>query len=944
MKNSFLGNIFKHQNKKTKLSNLSKIFKSDKKSRKRVLGFIFYGFLSLIFLSAISFAWFSKDLPTPAKIAGRKATESTKIYDRTGQILLYETGEQKRTVVGSDQISENLKNATVAIEDDRFYQHHGIDFRAIGSAIFEKITGRRQVTRGGSTITQQYIKNALLTSDRSIIRKAKEAILAVELESMFKKDEILTMYLNEIPYGGATAGAEAASRIYYGIPASQLSLSQAATLAAIPQAPTYYSPYGTHIKELVQRRDHILDRMTDLGKISREQAEEAKKEDTTTLGVAIKERNDSILAPHFAMYVLEEVAEKYGEEKIQKEGLNIITTLDFDKQQIATETIDSNNDKMQRYGASNAALVALDPNNGQILAMVGSRDYFNNEIDGNVNITTSARQPGSSFKPFAYATAFKESDYFPAKVLFDLRTDFGGGYIPNNYNGNFNGPVTMRQALSNSLNIPAVKTLSLAGIDNTIRTAEDMGITTLTDRDKYGLSLVLGAGEVKPIEMAGAFGVFATNGIKHDTKSILKITDGRGKVLEEYKVEDEKEKRVLDPQVAYLVTDILKDNNARSMVFGPHSSLYFPNREVAAKTGTTQDFKDAWTVGYTPQIAVAIWAGNSDGTKMKGGADGSVIAGPIFNSFINKALEKVDPVSFTRPEGIQEIEVEKYSGKLPTDQSVERIKDIFASWQVPTEKDDANKILILCKGTDLLAPNDLPDNLKEQKVFRNIHSERPGNSNWENPVIAWLESSGMKNSVPTETCDKDNFIPTISITSPKNNSEISGKTVFEATVQSSAGIKDTEFFIDDISIGKASSAGSNYSFEYDVTKLDSGTHKLKVTVIDQNDISAQSPEIDIVIIDSTSPTITGIISTILTASSVQIRWSTNEVATSEISYWQDGESKQKNQSDDQLVKTHTLLLKNLVSGATYHYKVNSRDKNNNLQISEEKSFTVSLKN
>jgi penicillin-binding protein 1A len=304
--------------------------------------------LGCCFVAALIFAWFSKDLPTPSKIAGRKPAISTKIYDRTGETLLYETGDQKRTIVNSDQISKYLKDATIATEDSNFYKHHGVDIKAIAAATFEKLTGRRRITRGGSTITQQYIKIALLTSNRSLTRKIKEAILAVELEFMFSKEEILTMYLNEIPYGNATAGAEAASRTYYGKPAKDLTIAEAATLAAIPNAPTYYSPYGTHVDKLINRRDYVLDQMVKSGKVSSSEAEEAKKQDTTTLGVAIKPRHDSMLAPHFAMYVLEEVADKYGEEKIQKEGLKIITTLDYEKQRAAEEAISEGVPKLSK--------------------------------------------------------------------------------------------------------------------------------------------------------------------------------------------------------------------------------------------------------------------------------------------------------------------------------------------------------------------------------------------------------------------------------------------------------------------------------------------------------------------------------------------------------------------------------------------------------------------
>ena len=556
--------------------NIKKILRPQKLKKitpKKIWRWLSYASIGLIILIIFMFAWFAKDLPTPEKIASRTASQSTKIYDRTGQILLYETGEQKRTIVKSDQISENLKDATVSIEDANFYKHHGFDLRAILVAVYEKVTGKTTRTRGASTITQQYVKNALLTSNRSVTRKIKELILSIELEVMYSKDEILTMYLNEIPYGNNIAGAEAAAQSYYGKPASDLSIAQAATLASIPNAPTYYSPYGTHTIELVQRKNYIIEKMQSLSKITTEEAEEAKNIDSTTVGDIIRPRKDTMLAPHFAMYVIEQAANQFGEEVIQKEGLKIITTLDYEKQQLSEQAIDGVESKLAGYGASNAALVSINPGTGEILSMVGSIDYFNTEIDGNVNVADSLRQPGSSFKPFTYAELFKSKEYSPASILWDLQTDFGGGYIPRNYNGQFEGPVTIRYALANSLNIPAVKAMSLANIDNVLKTVEEMGITSLTERERYGLSLVLGSGEIKPVEMAGGYGVFAANGVKHDLKSIIKIVNSENKTIYEYNQKEDTGRQVLDPQIAYEISSILCDNQARSSHFGSRSSL-----------------------------------------------------------------------------------------------------------------------------------------------------------------------------------------------------------------------------------------------------------------------------------------------------------------------------------------------------------------------------------
>jgi len=922
--------------------NLNKLQR--RKKNKKVLSYILRGSLfTIIFLVlfvASAFAWYSKDLPTPTKIASRKATESTKIYDRTGEILLYETGDQKRTIVPGEEISSYLKDATVATEDSNFYRHHGFDTKAILAAFVEKALGRTRRLRGGSTITQQYVKNSFLSSDRSAIRKFKELILSIELEFMYSKDQILAMYLNEIPYGNGTAGAEAASSMYFGKKASNLSIAEAATLAAIPQAPSYYSPYGTHVKELVNRRNYVIDRMVELNKITKDQGVEAKAADTTTMGQTLRPRRDSLLAPHFAMYVIDQVANEYGEDKIQKEGMKIVTTLDYHKQQDAEKAIAAGVQKLDRYGASNAALVAVDPKTNEILAMVGSKDYYDAEIDGNVNVADSLRQPGSSFKPIAYATAFKKPDFSPSKIIFDLETDFGGGYVPNNYNGKSNGPVTIRQALANSLNIPAVKILSLAGIDNVIRTAEDLGITSLTDRSRYGLSLVLGAGEVSPLQMASAFGVFGNQGVYHDQKSVLKITDSKGKVLYEYKQEEDSGKIVLDPQIAYEISSILSDDSSRGIVFGTHyPSLYFPDRAVALKTGTTSDFKDAWTVGYTPSIATAIWVGNSNGSKMKNGADGSVLAAPIFHNFIVNTLKDSPNETFSRPEGIQDITVEKYSNKIPNQASKELTTDIFASWQVPTEKDDIHQIIKVCKTNGKLAPDDLPTNLIEEKIFTILHSERPDYPNWEGPVSGWASQNGMNETVPTDKCDAESILPTISFSQPKDASSISGENNIEVNVVSPYPVKHVEFFIDDISIGQVLSAP--YSKKYNFNNLSKGNHKITALVTDQNDSSVKS-DINIKTVDGGGATISEITTKTSPSQSgtknLLIGWKTDSLTTGKLSATSLDGITSVTGADTSSKFDHQVTM-NLPSGKNYKILITAID-DNKKETTAEKLVTI----
>lgn len=877
-----------------------------------------YVILALIFATAIAFAWFSKDLPTPSKIASQKPTESTKIYDRTGATLLYETGDEKRTIIQSDQISQYLKDATVAVEDQSFYTNHGVEPKAILASIYGRLTGRSSSLRGGSTITQQYVKNALLTSDRSLVRKAKEAILAVELEFMFNKDQILTMYLNEIPYGNSTGGAQAASAMYFGKTAKDIDLAEAATLAAIPKAPTYYSPYGTHVESLVNRKNYVLDEMAKTGKITKDQADAAKAEDTTTVGKDMKARHDSILAPHFAMYVLEQIANKYGEDAVSKDSLKIITTLDYGKQAIAQQAITDNVANLKRYNAENAALVSIDPKTGQILDMVGSIDYFNTTIDGNVNVADSLRQPGSSFKIFDYTTLFKKN-YSPSSIIFDLQTDFGGGYVPRNYNGKFNGPVTVRYALQNSLNIPAIKTLSLAGIDNTIQTAKDMGITSITQSaDHYGLSMALGTAEVRPVEMASAYGTLANQGVHEELTALLKVTDNAtGKVIYDYDKEHTNGKQVVDPQIAYEMSNLFSDNAARTPTFGSRSPLYFSDRTVAAKTGTTQDNRDGWTCGYTPSLATAVWTGNNMPSPMK--TDAVNLAGPIFHAFMSKALSGTPNEPFTSPKGIQTVTVDKYSNKLPGPYTTETTTDIFADWQVPKDTDATHQVVTVCKGTNLVAPDNAPANLVESKVFINLHSERPDNPSWENPVIAWVQASGLFNPPPTAQCDINTINVTVSMANPADNAIVSGYTIVSANATSAQGIENVEFFIDGTAIGK--STASPYQTQYDFSSVSAGSHKLKAIATATSGATATSSEITISI--SAAPSIST--PTVSVSSSgglhATLLWTTNVATTSSISYT-DGTTT-KSATDSNSLTNHSMTLSSLSAGKNYSFTINA---------------------
>jgi len=723
------------------------------------------GWMKLAFVGAVLvalvialFVWFAKDLPSPDKINAKMSAQSTQIFDRNGKLLYEIHGDQNRILADWNEIPDNIKNATVAVEDKNFYNEGGFSLMGIGRAFIGVITGNHSLG-GGSTITQQYVKNSLLTSEYSFVRKIKELILATEINQRYTKQDILKMYLNEIPYGSNAYGIKVAAKTYFNKDLKDLTLEEAATLAAMPQAPTYYSPYGTHKQDLMDRKNMILDLMADQKYITKDQATAAKK-------VELAFSNNpygSITAPHFVEYVREQLVAKYGETMVDTGGLKVYTTLDLEKQKYAEEAVDTNVDKNKsRYNASNAGLVAMDPKTGQILAMVGSRDFFNPDIDGNVNVTLSSLQPGSSFKPFAYATLFKQDGWGPGSIIYDLKTDFGGGYIPQNYSGGFWGPVTIRSALGNSLNIPAVKTLYIAGLDNTLATAHAMGITTLNDPSQYGLSLVLGAGEVKLLDMTNAYGVFANQGVKQDTTWMMRIEDNKGKVIDEYK--DKSGKQVIDPQVAYLINNVLSDDSARAQTFGAGSALTLSGRPVAAKTGTTNSYKDAWTMGYTPSLVAGVWSGNNDGTPMTSGG-GAFAAAPIWHDFMTKALAGSAVEQFSKPSGIKTVTVTN-GNKTST--------DIFPSWYKPSTT-TGSQLLKIYIPDGKLATDKCPAELVETKTFTTATAEIPTSdgaySRWFAPIAAWAASVGLSSDVsqiPTQTTDQCTGAdaPTINITSP----------------------------------------------------------------------------------------------------------------------------------------------------------------------------------
>ena len=641
--------------------------------------------LLFIFGGSLLFIYYAKDLPRPEVFTERPFVLPTKIYDRKGEVLLYQIyDEEKRTVVPLEQIPNHLKQAVLSAEDSSFYSHFGLDFKGIFRSILNNLKIGKAIY-GGSTISQQLIRSSFLTLDKTIQRKVKEVILTLELERRYSKDQILEFHLNQVPFGSNAYGVAAASQTYFNKDVSQLSLAQSALLASLIQGPSRLSPYGGNKEALLIRKDYVLDRMVEENYISQEQAEEAKTE-----SLEFAEIRHPIEAPHFVLYVRKYLEEKYSDYYLKERGLKVYTTLDWQLQTAAQEIIEEGVAANKGYNSHNASLVAINPYNGEILAMIGSADWHAIDswpegcdtseegclFDPKFNVATlGERQPGSAFKPFVYAQAFKKG-LTPETILWDVKTEFNPNctstavqekdeydldcYHPQNYDGNFRGPVTLRQALAQSINLPSVKVLYLAGVKDTIDLAKTLGITTLDQSISwYGLSLVLGGGEVKLLELVSAYGVFATRGLQVPPVSILKIEDSEGNIIEENK---KTQKRVLEAQVADLINDILSDNEARTPMFGRWSPLYIPDFQVAAKTGTTQEYKDAWTIGYTPSVVVGVWAGNNNNTPTNK-KPGVVLAGPMWHRFMKKALEIYPSEDFHKPEPI-ETEIPVLKGEI----------------------------------------------------------------------------------------------------------------------------------------------------------------------------------------------------------------------------------------------------------------------------------------
>lgn len=812
----------------------------------------FFGILILIITTIVVVLFFFTQVPSPEDLQNRTIAQSTKIYDREG-VLLYDIFQnQNRTPVKLEEVPEVVKKSTIAIEDKDFYKHRGFSPFGIGRALFEFAVHRK--VQGGSTLTQQLVKNALLSSERSVIRKIKELILAIQVERVYSKDQILEMYLNEIPYGGTAYGIEAAANLYFGKGAKDLDLAEASLLAGLPQRPSVYSPYGTHPELAKTRQEAVLRRMVEDGYVTAEQAEVAKKE---TLTYRTAQNEAGFKAPHFVLYVKQKLIEQYGDKLVEQGGLRVTTTLDYKLQEEAQKIVKSEIEKLKGFQVGNSAAVVLNPKNGQILSMIGSKDYFSkSEPEGcsegktcifepNVNVALGLRQPGSATKPITYSVGLQKG-YTASFSIMDVKTDFPGGadrpvYTPTNYDGQFHGPVQVRFTLGNSYNIPAVKMLALSGVKNVLDLGFRMGLSswepTEENVNSVGLSLTLGGREVRLLDLTSAFGVLANQGKKQEPISILKVTDSRNKDLFEYHESDGV--RVLDEGIAFIISNILSDNGARSAAFGASSILNIPGKTVSVKTGTTDQKRDNWTIGYNPEVVVGVWVGNNDNSVMNPAiASGVTGASPIWQKIMITALKGKPNETPKQPDHVVQVDVDSLMGGKPKDGMPSR-KEYFLKGAEPSNVSGAYQRQKVCKSNPHRLANDGEDS--EEKDVIVLKEEDPtGADKWQVGIDAWILTAADSRLVgASKGCSgipgfSGGVTPgaIISIVNIANGANVPRVFDVLAKTNSPFGVKKVTWTID--GAPKSTQTGEPFALHVEFPVGDKGAHNITATLEDNN--------------------------------------------------------------------------------------------------------------
>ncbi len=815
-----------------------------------------------IFSTLIVAAAFSRELPNPNTLLERSTELSTKLYDRNGTPIFEVYGDKNRQLITLDKVSPNIIHATLATEDAEFYLHRGYSLRGMARAVKNMIKGGE--TQSGSTITQQVVKNAVLSQEQTLSRKIKELILSLQIENKYDKDQILQMYLNETPYGGQNYGIVTAAKTYFNKDPMDLTIAEAAYLAGLPQRPSYYSHFGAHPEAGIERKNYVLYLMKERGWtqgdgkryfLSEEDYEAAKNEE-----LKFQAAMTPFKAPHFVFYVKQLLAEKFGEEAVEQGGLQVTTTIDLNLQDKAQEIVyqEVENTKNLNMNVGNGALIAIDPKTGQIIAMVGSKGYFlpmepedcisgttgenSCTFEPNLNVTLASRQPGSTIKPITYANMLMQG-YTAAFPFLDVPTTFEGAspdkpYVPVNYDGKFRGPMSLRKSLGNSLNIPAVKALKIGGIDSMIDLAEKMGISTLKERERYGLALTLGGGETKLLEMTNAFGVFANKGIYHEPVAILEVKDGKGNTL--YKWRDNGGSKALTEEVAFLISDILSDDGARSEAFGFGSLLHISGYQVAVKTGTTDDKRDNYAIGFTPSISVGVWVGNNNNDQMNPSvASGITGATPIWNKFMKEFLKEKESEKFEPPKNVKKVEVDQLTGMLPFEDFPTRT-EWFIERTEPTARSAWYSKLEVCEDDGKLANDSCKDADKSDvKTYVKITAELP---EWQDDVDKWVYEHYKDDnkyfppsSVSHLKYDDDGDVENddeiyVDIVGLEDGDKVSKSFRLQAEVSAASDIREVRIYDNDELVTRDSSEPYGYNFSFDK----SGDHSFKIVAEDKN--------------------------------------------------------------------------------------------------------------